>query len=156
MDIKKGDERVETGNYYLISHLVLITGLTDRTIRNYISNGLLRGEMINGMWHFTPEAVEEFIRHPAVKPSILAKKNAVVYDFLLQNRKTKPKICMILDIPGADEKQTAEFFCRRINEGGYSDLSFSFDSVDKAPRVILSGSSAEVLKLANEFYSLQA
>ena len=33
-----------TGNYYLISHLVLITGLSDRTIRNYISSGILQGE----------------------------------------------------------------------------------------------------------------
>ena len=46
-----------TGNYYLINHLVLITGLTARTIRNYISNGILHGEKINGLWHFTPEEV---------------------------------------------------------------------------------------------------
>lgn len=31
-----------TGNYYLISHLVLATGLTDRTIRNYIASGILQ------------------------------------------------------------------------------------------------------------------
>ncbi len=43
------------GNYYLISHLVLSTGLTDRTIRNYIASGILQGEKINGLWHFTPE-----------------------------------------------------------------------------------------------------
>lgn len=142
---------METGNYYLISHLVLITGLSDRTIRNYISKGLLRGELINGMWHFTPEQVGEFIRHPAVKPSILAKKNAMVYDFLLQNRKASPKSCIIMDMPGADERGTAEFFCSRINEGGYKNIMFSFDSVDKNPRVILSGDSAEVLRLVNEY-----
>lgn len=61
------------GNYYLISHLVLSTGLTDRTIRNYIASGILQGEKINGLWHFTPEQVERFLRHPAVRPSILAK-----------------------------------------------------------------------------------
>ena len=72
-----------TENYYLINHLVLITGLTDRTIRNYISNGILHGEKINGLWHFTSEEVESFIAHPAVRPSILAKHNSAVYDFLL-------------------------------------------------------------------------
>lgn len=35
------EETSATGNYYLISHLTLITGLTDRTIRNYISAGFL-------------------------------------------------------------------------------------------------------------------
>lgn len=142
---------METGNYYLISQLVLITGLSDRTIRKYISNGILRGEMINGVWHFTAEQVEEFIRHPAAKPSILAKKNAMVYDFLLQNRKASPKSCIIMDLPGTDEKETAEYFCCRINEGEYKNIAFSFDSVDKTPRVILTGDSAEVLKLVNEY-----
>ena len=31
-------------NLYLISHLVLITGLTDRTIRNYIASGILKAK----------------------------------------------------------------------------------------------------------------
>ena len=79
------------GNYYLISHLVLSTGLTDRTIRNYIASGILQGEKINGLWHFTPEQVEHFLRHPAVRPSILAKNNGLVYDFLLYTRKQPPK-----------------------------------------------------------------
>ena len=78
-----------TGNYYLINHLVLITGLTDRTIRNYISTGILHGEKINGIWHFTPEEVDQFIAHPAVRPSILAKHHTFVYDFLLENKKKK-------------------------------------------------------------------
>ena len=33
-----------TGNYYCIAHLVQFTGLTDRTIRNYISLGILKGD----------------------------------------------------------------------------------------------------------------
>ena len=81
-------------NYYLISHLVLFTGLTDRTIRNHLSAGILQGEKINGLWHFTPEQVEAFVRHPAVRPGILAKNNALVYDFLLDHAKKEPEICI--------------------------------------------------------------
>ena len=79
-------------NLYLINHLVLITGLTDRTIRSYISSGILKGEKINGIWHFTAEEVEDFIKNPAVRPRIIAKNNAIIYDFLLDNSKkpTKP------------------------------------------------------------------
>ena len=47
---------------YLINHLTMITGLSDRTIRNYIASGILNGEKINGMWHFTPEEVDAFIK----------------------------------------------------------------------------------------------
>ena len=143
----------DTGNYYVINHLVMFTGLTDRTIRNYIASGILQGEKINGLWHFTPEQVDDFVRHPAVRPSILAKNNSLVYDFLLENKKKKQEICLILDTLNVDKESVAEFFCYRISNGGYQDIQFSFDGVTEMTRVILKGDAAEVLCLVNEYHS---
>lgn len=145
----------DIGNYYVINHLVMFTGLSDRTIRNYISSGILQGEKINGLWHFTPEQVEAFIRHPAVRPSILAKNNALVYDFLLDDKKVKREICVILDIPRADKEQVAQYFCERIQNGDYRNIYFSFDGVMETSRVILKGNSADVLQLVNDFEAKQ-
>ena len=142
-----------TGNYYTIGHIVQITALTDRTIRSYIASGILQGEKINGLWHFTPEQVEAFVCHPAVRPSILAKRNAIVYDFLLDTNKSDDRTCIILDLPNDDKKFVAEFFCYNISNGDYHDIRFSFDSVEGTPRVIISGSTAEVLALINSYYS---
>ena len=139
-----------TGNYYLISHLVLITGLTDRTIRSHLASGILKGEKINGLWHFTPEQVEEFIRHPAVRPGIQAKRNAVVYDFLAEHRKKSGEACMILDFPGHDKKELAEYFCWRISTEEFKKIHFSFDDA-AVPRVILSGDTGDVLRLINDY-----
>lgn len=141
----------DTGNYYVINHLVLLTGLTDRTIRSYIAAGILEGEKINGLWHFTPEQAENFVRHPAVRPSILAKNNGLVYDFLLDTRKTVCETCVILDVPGSDKKALAEYFCYRINNGNYRNIRFSYDGVAAVPRVILKGDATEVLRLVNEY-----
>ncbi len=141
-----------TGNYYVIGHLVQFTGLTDRTIRNYISLGILEGEKINGLWHFTPEQVEAFVRHPAVRPSILAKRNAVVYDFLINNKKERHQSCIILDLPGEDEKNVAEFFCDAIGKGDFHDFRFSFDCLEGVPRVILKGETKQVLELVGQYY----
>lgn len=143
----------DTGNYYVINHLVMFTGLSDRTIRNYISSGILQGEKINGLWHFTPEQVEEFIRHPAVRPSILAKNNGLVYDFILDNKKSKEEICLILDTPCMDKKTVAEYFCDSISNGEFSNIQFSFDGVMENTRVILKGDASEVLQLINEYNS---
>lgn len=143
----------DTGKYYVINHLVMFTGLSDRTIRNYIASGILQGEKINGLWHFTPEQVEEFVRHPAVRPSILAKNNGLVYDFLLDTKKTRQEMCVILDTPCADKKTVAEYFCYSINSGGYHNIQFSFDGVMETSRVILKGDAAEVLRLVNEYNS---
>ena len=138
-----------TGNYYTINHVVLFTGLTDRTIRNYISSGLLKGEKINGLWHFTPEQVDAFVRHSAVWPSIQAKKNSIVYDFLLDTRKKTREACIIFDLPEADPKTTAEYFCDAIRNA--KQIQFSFDSIHGAPRIILRGETAQVLSLVNGY-----
>lgn len=138
---------------YTINHVVLFTGLTDRTIRNYIHLGLLKGEKINGLWRFTAEQVEEFVRNSAVRPSIRAKRNSVVYDFLIDDKKHSDKMCVILDLPSSDPKATSEYFCYEISNGsGYSDLRFHFDSVEGTPRVILSGPADQLMRLLNGFY----
>lgn len=141
------------GNYYTIGHIVQFTGLTDRTIRNYIASGILPGEKINGVWHFTPEQVDAFVANPAVRPSILAKRHGVVYDFLLRNPKTTDQTCMVLDLPGRDRDAVTEYFCTAICQGEYHDIQFSFDGVGKTPRVFLKGSTAEILRLVNGYYN---
>lgn len=146
----------DTGNYYLIKHLMLSTGLSDRTIRNYIASGVLQGEKINGLWHFSPEQVEAFICHPAVRPSILAKQHSAVYDFLLDDRKTTGEACTILDLPGQSRKEIAEYFCYHISNGDYHNMHFSFDGFSKVPRVIIRGTTEEVLRLLNSYAQEQA
>lgn len=145
-----------TGNYYLISHLTLITGLSDRTIRNYIASGILKGEKINGLWHFTPEEVNAFLRHPSVMPSIQAKHNAIIYDFLADRKKTEQEACLILDLPGHDPKTVAEFFCYAITNGDYSNIRFSFERSNGDPRVILRGKPHDVMKLIENYSQTMA
>ncbi|MBQ5323458.1 MAG: helix-turn-helix domain-containing protein [Oscillospiraceae bacterium] len=137
---------------YLISHITLITGLSDRTIRNYIASGILKGEKINGIWHFTPEEVDAFIKNPAVRPSIVAKNNSVVYDFMLNDSKKEEETCVILDLPKCDIKETAEFFCYGISNEDYKDINFSFDGNYKTPRIILRGKPSDVFGLISDYY----
>ena len=142
-----------TGEYYLISHLTLFTGLTDRTIRSHIAAGFLQGEKINGLWHFTPEQIDRFLRHPAVRPGILAKNNAIVYDFLADDRKQEACGCIILDLPGEDVQKCTEFFCYEIANGDFHDFRFAYDAVGGTPRVILRGPAEQILSLATRYFS---
>ena len=43
---------------YSINDVAMITGLSTRTIRNYISLGFLSGEKVNGAWSFTDKQIE--------------------------------------------------------------------------------------------------
>ena len=138
--------------YYLISHLTLFTGLTDRTIRSHIAVGFLQGEKINGLWHFTPEQVDAFLRHPAVRPGILAKNNAIIYDFLADGKKKEPSVCFILDLPGEDTKKCTEFFCYELANGDFHDLRFAYDALDGTPRIILRGPVEQILPLVTRYF----
>ena len=141
------------GEYYLISHLTMATGLTERTIRSHIAAGFLQGEKINGLWHFTPEQVDQFLRHPAVRPGILAKSNAIVYDFLADGKKQEAAGCLILDVPGVDTKKCAEFFCYEISSGEFHNLRFSMDAVGGTPRIILRGPVEQILPLVTRYFN---
>lgn len=144
-----------TGKYYTLRHIALISGLSERTLRNDIHLGLLQGEKINGLWHFTPEQVEAFMRHPAVRPGIKAHQTSLVGDFLLDTAKPSPQACLILDLPHADKKKTAEFFCYEISTNQtVQEISFSFDSLESVPRVILRGKADQVMALAQHYFSL--
>lgn len=140
-----------TGSYYVINHVSLITGLTDRTIRNYIASGVLQGEKIGGVWHFTPEQVEAFIQVPEVRLSIRSKNKSLVYDFMLDEFKKEDEACIILDLPNADRKTVMEEFAYRINNGSYRNIHFSFETYGKTPRIILKGKMEDVLEISNAY-----
>ena len=94
-------------NFYTINEVATMTGLTTRTIRNYLKSGLINGEKINGIWMFSPEDFNAMLNNPAIKPSIQAKNNSVVYDFIADDRKKVNKICTILDLHVEDNEAEA-------------------------------------------------
>jgi hypothetical protein len=84
--------------YYTINQVAMMTGLTTRTLRNYINSSVLTGEKIDGVWQFSEEDLSAMISNPMVKPSIQAKNKGVVFDFLAEEKKQVNEICMILDL----------------------------------------------------------
>ena len=141
---------------YTLGNLKDFTGLTDRTLRNYLTMGILQGEKRNGVWHFTAEQVNEFISHPTVRPSIVAKNNASVYDFLLGREDTENQCCTVLDLPKNQRKNAIEYFCANVNKGEFQNIRFSLDSsMGKPVRIILKGSAKHIVQLISAYYSTQ-
>jgi len=145
------DSHNSTGNYYTIRHVAQFSGLTDRTIRSYIADGFLQGEKINGLWHFTEEQIDQFLRHPAVRPSIQSKRNALIQSFLLEDSKQQAQCCMILDLPHISKADIVDFFCNEISRLELRDFHFSFDGFNQTPRIILKGRYEEVVDLIDRF-----
>ena len=139
---------------YTINEVARMSGLSARTIRGYIKTGFLSGEKIDGVWKFSREEVGELFANKAVSQSLRAKRNAVIYDFLLDDRKKNDEMCSILDLFAEEEAaaEISDFFCSKISSGEYSEMNFSFEHHGKYVRVSLTGPAESVLKILSEYY----
>ncbi len=138
---------------YNLNQVAMITGLTTRTLRNHLKQGLLKGEKVDGNWIFTEEELDEYIADQTVKQSILAKQHAVVYDFLADPYKKMNRICTIMDFPVSVDEALgiAQFFGKEINDHG-SDIEFRYINEKNYARFILSGSEEQVHDLMQAYY----
>lgn len=137
---------------YTMEQLATLTGLTTRTLRNYLKAEILQGSKDTGIWQFTEQQVLEFVRHPAVFPSIQAKHHAIVYDFLARQDHSQQELCILLDRTLGEEeaKKLADFFCHAASSCSHIRFAFSYES-GKA-RYILKGTEADVSQIMREFY----
>ncbi len=55
---------LEYNKLYTVEDVANRTGLTDRTIRNYLRDGKLKGKKIGGQWRFTVDDIEALFHTP--------------------------------------------------------------------------------------------
>ena len=126
---------------YTIQDIAGMTGLNERTIRSYLADGLLKGEKTDGAWRFTAEHFGDFLRQDMVRASVQAKANAVVYDFLITDRRKESAACLILDQPSAEGQEALSEQVNRL------ELRWAYRYQDGMARSILSGPPAALGEL---------
>ena len=141
--------------YYTINEVAMMTGLTTRTLRNYLKMGVLKGEKVDGVWNFTTEEFTDFLQNPCVKSSLQAKKKAIVFDFLVQNKKQTSEICTIIDIcvESHEAEVISSFFCEEINKRNEENINFSFERNGSHARVILKGYENTIMEILNAYHN---
>lgn len=137
---------------YTIEQLSIITGLTTRTLRNYIKAGILCGNKEDRVWKFSEEQIQAFISHPSVRPSIQAKHHAIIYDFLAGYENTANEMCILLDLTLDANKaqEIATFFCNAANHSKHIRFAFSYEK--PTAHYILKGEEAEIHEIMREYY----
>lgn len=139
---------------YTMQDVAAMTGLTTRTLRTYQQQGFLRGEKENGVWRFTDEALEGFLRNPAVLPAVRARQHSIVYDFVPQNRKAQDELRAVWDIRTEDGKSVSAFLCREMERR--RGLRFTFLQTGETARVILCGKPEAAPDLLNALRAFRA
>ncbi len=141
---------------YSLKEVVLMSGLSERTIRNYLNMGILKGEKRNGSWGFSGEDLDRFFKEPFVKEALRIRQNSEVFDFLADFGKEKERACVLLNVPcdAQEGKRISGFFCERMNEA--EDLKFSFRYSNGMARISLSGDSLQAGKIMEAYWKQAA
>ena len=132
---------------YSIDEVSLMSGLTTRTIRNYLKDGQITAEKEDGKWAFSAEDFTGMLSNPYVMAAIKAKHNAPVFDFIADDKKGTDSACLIIDrvLDEKDESALIEKLCELAqNEAG---LKMRFDKSGTHLRIILTGKEKSVLKI---------
>lgn len=140
-------------NYYSIDEIATMTMLSTRTIRNYIKQGFLNGEKIDGVWQFTIEDIDHFLKNDYVRQSVQTKRNALVYDYMIDNHKSADSVCSIYDYP-VENMMEAESkrkkIMERLNSNEYGEFKFSYDYQKNRVRMILIGNPKQMARLMED------
>ena len=141
---------------YNLNEIALMTGFSTRTLRNYLNQGLLKGEKVDGAWQFTAEEIDRFFAEPFVKEGLRIKRNAIVFDFLADRSKQAKRACVILDIPVSmkESKTLSEFFCKQMETA--LGTVFTFDWNNGSARVILSGAEESVANIMEAYHRMHS
>lgn len=141
---------------YNLNEIALMTGFSTRTLRNYLNQGLLKGEKVNGAWQFTAEQVERFFAEPFVKEGLRIKRSGIVFDFLADRAKKAGRACVILDTPvSLNESQSlSEFFCKQMET--VSDAVFTFDWSNGSARIIIAGAEESVASIMGAYNGMSS
>lgn len=141
--------------WYTLNDIAKMSGMTTRTLRNYLRMGILTGEKVDGAWRFSEEELYEFMDNPIARQGMHAKQNAIVTDFLLMGGRKENRTCVILDycMEWEDTKRVIDYFCDRIKEQGDDELRFGMERHKKSVRLIISGSETAVKEIMKCYYA---
>ena len=131
---------------YSVEDVVLMSGLSERTVRTHMAAGFLAGKKVDGKWCFSEEQLSAFFEHPAVQPGIHAKKNALVYDFMAAKPSPGRRMCVLLDLgPEENAAVVTGAACRAVNQAEpAAPLRFAMEQQGRGTRLILTGAAADV------------
>ena len=137
---------------YTVEDVAQMTGLTSRTIRNYLADGRLTGRKVGAQWRFTEDNIAAIFTDVSVRRDSRSAAAGEVESFLKPQSRSSVTICSVIDYP-AESSEALSPLVQKLTEQvkGFdsSSLSFNydFDSDHSVARFTIIGEIAQVAKL---------
>ena len=136
--------------YYTIADIKKLTCLSERTLRNYIKNGILSGEKVSGRWRFSAENVNAFFNNNDVISSMRIKAHNKYISFITgEEMKTHPESRLLIIGSFADYEDFSpiEGLDIILNSVAKNDFDY-FRIVDgNRPISVFSGKAADLMEV---------
>lgn len=145
-----------TMKLYTVDDVAKMTGLTSRTIHNYIKDGKLEGKKIGVQWRFTEENIQALFKDKKVEDDVTVFKNNIILEYLENKNHKKTEVCSVIDYPSKD-KTEIDILSKRLLEfinshqdRGINNFSYQYIEEHKVARFIVIGAIHQV----NEFLAI--
>ncbi|NLV88914.1 MAG: helix-turn-helix domain-containing protein [Tissierellia bacterium] len=146
---------MEFKKLYTVEDVARMTGLTSRTIRNYLKDGKLKGKKIGVQWRFTEEDINELFEDKDFYDSVEVTKNQIVIDFINNEEVNEISICAIIDYPCKDVAIMEDLY-KKVSQvvnvyikKGIKKFSYLYQENHKKARFIITGEINCVQKVLN-------
>ena len=134
---------------YTVADVAQVTGMTSRTIRNYLKDGTLTGQKIGVQWRFTEDEIKKLFSRQTPGES---SPSQIVRGFLGEQERETDAFCALLDVPGVTELDGMELY-QKLQEKrseGISSMSYEYHDEGQLLRVAVSGDTGAVMDLLEQ------
>lgn len=90
---------------YTVADVAELTGLTSRTIRNYLKDGTLRGRKIGVQWRFTEDDINRLFSEVDARGEKILKPQDIISEFLKPEKEQQALCCFAWDIPFCENEE---------------------------------------------------
>jgi len=137
---------------YTVEDVAQMTGLTSRTIRNYLADGRLTGRKVGAQWRFTEENISAIFTEADARKPVRSAAVDEVQNFLKPQSRSSVTVCSVVDYPTESSDAIASLVQKLTDQYqgfGSDTLSFSyeFDDVNLVARFTIIGEIAPVAKM---------
>lgn len=134
---------------YTVADVAEVTGMTSRTIRNYLKDGTLTGQKIGVQWRFTEDEIRKLFFRQTPGSSTPTQ---IVRGFMGQQEREQASFCALLDFPGMEEQSGLTLF-RKLQEQRderIEALSYEYHEQGHLFRIAAAGQPSAVMELLEQ------
>lgn len=98
---------------YTVSDVARIMHMTERTIRNYLKEGILRGTRVGGQWRFSKEDLDDLIQNSTFRKQVRDNASTIAKNYI--DRKVAIlgdiTICSVIDYKNPNQEYMDKIEC---------------------------------------------